>query len=140
MRPTTAIIFLCALPMGTLPVSLLGCDSSSADTAKTASDNAVDKLAVTAPADGRVTVDVSEYGYAPATIAATAGKPLTLLFRRTSDKGCGGEVVFPERGIHKALPVGETVEVAFTPETSGRIAFTCGMGMYEGAIIVSEGG
>lgn len=132
--PVVAVASLLAL-LATLGAA--GCDRGADQ--QPAERTGTDTPAVVAPPDGRVKVEVGEYGYSPATIAAAAGKPLTLAFRRTTDKGCGGEVVFPERDIHRKLPVGETVEIAFTPTTTGRIAFTCGMGMYEGAILVSEG-
>ena len=63
---------------------------------------------------------------------------MTLAFLRKDDKNCGEEVVFPKLGIRKKLPVGETVTVELTPQESGEIAFTCGMDMMRGKVIVSE--
>lgn len=126
----TTVLTLTAL----LSWLLLACESATPEPAQATSEPAIE-----APADGRVSVQVGAYGYTPATVGAPAGKPLTLIFTRASEEGCGGELVFPERNIRKTLPVGEPVEVTFTPDQAGRIAFTCGMGMYEGAILVSEG-
>jgi plastocyanin domain-containing protein len=56
---------------------------------------------------------------------------------RTRDN-CGGEVVFSKQNIKKKLPVGETVLVELTPTEAGDIAFTCGMEMYKGKLVVSE--
>lgn len=89
---------------------------------------------------GAITVLVNEYGYKPATVQAKAGELLKLVFKRTTDKGCGGEVVFPDHNIKKQLPVGEEVIVELTPKHNEQIAFTCGMGMYEGKVVASGAG
>lgn len=87
----------------------------------------------TEPTSVRVTVDDS--GYDPATIEAEAGQPLELVFKRTSDDGCGNEVVFVEHDIRRSLPLNEDVAVSIVPKADETIAFTCGMGMYKGKIV-----
>jgi plastocyanin domain-containing protein len=84
--------------------------------------------------DGRVTIEVGEGGYHPETVRVPAGKPVTLVFKRTTDHTCGTEVVFPSLHLHRDLPLNRPVEITITP-ASGRVAFTCGMGMYQGAIV-----
>jgi len=66
------------------------------------------------------------------------GQPVKLAFTRTDANNCGGEVVFAKQNIKKKLPVGEIVTVEFTPQEAGEIAFTCGMEMYKGKVIVAE--
>ena len=83
-----------------------------------------------------VRITVSKEGFSPSSINVEEGFPLTLIFRRINKQGCGDKVVFPSLGITKNLPVGKRVTVKFTPEQTGSIAFTCGMGMYKGNIIV----
>ena len=80
-----------------------------------------------------ITVDGS--GYHPATASAPPGKPVRLVFTRTSDAGCGQKLVFPTLGIRKDLPLNEAVPVDVTMPASGQLAFTCGMNMYRGAIV-----
>lgn len=88
-------------------------------------------------ADGqRVQVTVDGHGYEPAEVRATAGRPLTLVFTRTTDEGCGQELVIASHNIRRDLPLNEPVEVPFTPTEPGRLRFTCGMDMYDGAILV----
>lgn len=86
--------------------------------------------------DGRVAVEVGARGYDPARVEATAGEPLTLVFTRTTDEGCGQELVIASQDIRRSLPLDEAVEVTFTPEESGELRFTCGMDMYDGTIVV----
>lgn len=88
------------------------------------------------PSRHRVAIEVGASGYDPAEVQATAGEPLTLVFTRTSDQGCGGEVVIPAQDIRRELPLNEAVEVTFTPTEAGRLRFTCGMDMFDGAIVV----
>lgn len=87
------------------------------------------------PAAARIAVSVDGDGYHPATVRVRAGRPVTLAFTRTSDEGCGQQVVFPDLGLRRDLPLNEAVEVAVTAPASGRIAFTCGMKMYRGAVV-----
>lgn len=88
------------------------------------------------PEPQRVEVAVTANGYEPSEIPARSGQPLTLVFTRTSEEGCGQEVVLAEAGIRRELPLNEPVEVTYTPNEAGRVRFTCGMRMYEGAIVV----
>lgn len=89
--------------------------------------------------DGSVRVQVDQNGYTPSTIAAPPGKPVTLIFKRVSDVGCGDEIVFPAQNLRKPLPLGEEVTVTVMPTDAREIQFTCGMGMYKGAIVISPG-
>lgn len=88
-----------------------------------------------APSLGAVTVEVGAEGYHPEEIGVRGGEVAHLVFLRNTDKGCGTQVVFPTLGITKDLPLGQPVPIDVTMPTSGRIAFTCGMGMYKGALI-----
>jgi plastocyanin len=81
-------------------------------------------------------VIVGEHGYEPATVTLRAGTPARITFVRTTDKTCASEVVFPSLNIKRALPQNEPVVIEFTPAKSGEIAFTCGMSMLEGTLVV----
>ncbi len=93
--------------------------------------------AATETAARRVEVEVGATGYSPSEIQAQAGTPLTLVFTRTTDDGCGEELVIADQNIRRDLPLNEAVEVTFTPTSAGSLRFSCGMDMYDGAIIVS---
>ena len=83
-----------------------------------------------------VRVTVNKNGFSPSTIEVEKGYPLTLVFRRATKEGCGNKVVFPSLNISRNLPVGKNVTVKFTPDKTGDISFTCGMGMMKGSIVV----
>lgn len=83
-----------------------------------------------------VRVNVNKNGFSPSSINVEEGFPITLIFKRTTKAGCGDKVVFPSLNIMRDLPVGKNVTVKFTPDQSGEIAFTCGMGMMKGKIVV----
>lgn len=85
-----------------------------------------------------VRVSVTKKGFSRSSINTEVGSPLTLIFTRRSNEGCGSKVVFPSLGITKNLPVGKAVTVKFTPRQEGTISFTCGMGMYKGSIVAAE--
>jgi plastocyanin domain-containing protein len=85
----------------------------------------------------RITVDNN--GFSPSSIDAEAGHKLNLVFKRASGTNCGNRVVFPKLGIRRNLPVGKEVVVSITPRDAGQINFSCGMGMYKGSIVISEG-
>ena len=82
------------------------------------------------------TVVVGEHGYEPAKVKLRAGTPSRLTFLRTTDKTCGTDVVFPSLNIRRALPLNEPVVIEFTPSGAGEIAFSCGMNMLHGTLVV----
>lgn len=89
-------------------------------------------------ADSReVAVLVSAAGYAPEKVDAKPGEALDLVFTREDENNCGDELVLPATGEKFELPVGKPVHVAVTAPASGELAFTCGMAMYKGAVVVS---
>ncbi|MBC7174161.1 MAG: cupredoxin domain-containing protein [Polyangiaceae bacterium] len=81
-----------------------------------------------------ITVDAE--GYHPTEATAPAGERVRLVFKRTTDEGCGQQLVFPGLGIRKDLPLDEEVPVDITMPPSGSVAFTCGMDMYRGSVVV----
>ena len=85
---------------------------------------------------GSVLVNISMIGFDPASIEAKVGQPLKLAFFRPNDANCAREVVFPDLGIRKELPPGQTVVVDITPTKSGPIGFECGMKMLKGQLLV----
>lgn len=83
-----------------------------------------------------IAVEVGGSGYSPSEVTAAAGEEVRLVFTRTSDDGCGQQLVFPDMNIRRDLPLDEAVPVDITMPASGTVAFTCGMGMYRGSVVV----
>lgn len=92
--------------------------------------------AVSAPAAIQsATVKVSGSGYTPTSLTLKPGVPAEITFVRETEGGCVGELLVPELGIRKSLPLKQPVKIAFTP-TKGKLTFTCGMKMVKGTILV----
>ena len=100
-----------------------------------AAHNAAPEDAYAAKPNETVNITVST-NFEPKAIAVKKGQPVRLAFTRRDEENCGDEVVFPKLDIRRPLPVGETVTVELTPEQTGEIAFTCGMDMMRGKIVV----
>ncbi|MCA9608007.1 MAG: cupredoxin domain-containing protein [Myxococcales bacterium] len=89
-----------------------------------------------APEPTRIAIEVGSSGYTPSEVHATRGEPVTLVFTRTTEEGCGEVLVIASEDIRRDLPLNEPVEVTFTPSQSGHLRFSCGMDMYDGTIVV----
>ncbi len=81
-----------------------------------------------------ITVDAS--GFHPDSVRAPANSPTRLVFTRVSDEGCGQQLIFPTLDIRRDLPLNTAVPVDFTMPASGSVAFTCGMNMLRGSVVV----
>jgi plastocyanin domain-containing protein len=88
------------------------------------------------PAVQKVTVALTEKGYEPASLKLRRGIPAQVTFLRKVSATCGTQIVLPDYDIKRALPLNEPVLVEFTPNKTGTFAFTCGMGMLRGSLIV----
>ncbi len=84
-----------------------------------------------------VAITVDGEGYHPEEIKAPAGQLARLKFTRVSDGGCGQQVLFPSLKLQKDLPLDREVVVDLTMPASGRLEFTCGMGMVRGTLVAS---
>jgi plastocyanin domain-containing protein len=95
--------------------------------------------AAPAPGAGQasaIAITVDGAGYHPSSVTAPASQPVHLVFTRTSDEGCGQQLVFPTLNLRKDLPLNTPVAVDFTMPASGSVAFTCGMNMLRGSVVV----
>lgn len=77
-------------------------------------------------------------GYRPDHISVVIGQPVRLSFDRQDSNSCLNELLIPDFGINTHLPIGQTTIVNFSPTKAGEYAFTCGMRMFRGTILVSE--
>jgi plastocyanin domain-containing protein len=88
------------------------------------------------PLSGKVNVTVSDDGFVPNAVTAAKGQPLTLEFKRTSDKTCATQVAFPELNITKDLPLNTAVAIAIPTDQTRKLTFQCGMGMYKSSVVI----
>jgi len=91
--------------------------------------------AVSAPQEP-LAVRVTASGFEPSGLTLQAGRTARVAFTRTTDETCAKEVVFPDYGIRKPLPLNKTVIVEFTPRKNATAGFACGMNMLKGTLVV----
>ncbi len=82
-------------------------------------------------------IKIGAHGFAPALLEIPANKPVKIAVTRDKEPNCGNKIIFPSLGISRALPLGETVVIELPPQPAGELRFTCGMGMYKGALVVN---
>lgn len=85
--------------------------------------------------EARIVVD---RGYIPSRIDLEEGVATVLRFDRREDDPCTELLVselWPTQ--HRLAAHGETL-IHFTPQRAGRYAFTCGVGMYSGELVVHK--
>ena len=86
----------------------------------------------------KVEIKVTDAGFEPSQVKAKKGKPVTLVFTRTTDRTCITAVDIPDENIKALqLPLGKPVAVTVTPKKAGVEPFHCtAMGMGNGKIVV----
>ncbi|MEO8548511.1 MAG: cupredoxin domain-containing protein [Kofleriaceae bacterium] len=85
----------------------------------------------------RVDIAVGDAGFAPQHVDIPVGRPVTLVFTRTSEKTCAVDVhfVLPNgTRIDELLPLGKAIEIPIELERAGVVTYTCGMKMNHGTI------
>ncbi len=84
--------------------------------------------------DGKqeVTVDVSSRGYKSSVQTLKAGVPVKLTLKTSNTQGCSRAFTIPSMNISKVLPESGEEVLEFTPTKTGRLVYTCSMGMFSG--------
>lgn len=85
---------------------------------------------------GRVAITVTEKGFEPEVVTVAAGRPVTLVVKRTTANTCATDLVMPAQGINQPLPLDKAVEITFTPAKAGELTYACAMDMFKGKVIV----
>jgi len=81
-------------------------------------------------------IKITTGGYEPTAFKLRKGIPARVTFLRTTDATCVKEIVLPDFGIRRTLPLNQSVVVSFTPTRRGTFTFVCGMNMMSGQMIV----
>ncbi len=79
---------------------------------------------------------VVDRGYVPSRIELEAGVPAVLRFDRREDDACTELLLCELLPCEHHLDAHAQTLIRFTPQRPGRYAFTCGMGMYSGELVV----
>lgn len=85
-----------------------------------------------------VTIAVINGGYTPSATTLKVGVPVHLTLTTNNTQGCVRAFTIPDLNLSKVLPVTGTETIDFTPQNTGRLAYSCSMGMYTGAFTVVE--
>ncbi|MDO8599796.1 MAG: sulfite exporter TauE/SafE family protein [bacterium] len=88
--------------------------------------------------DGKqdVVINARSNGYSSNIKQIKAGVPVKLTLLSNNVQSCAKSFLIPSLGISKILPENGTTTIEFTPTKTGRLAYTCGMGMYTGSFAV----
>lgn len=110
--------------------------ASRAVQAVAGSDSPADTSGVSV-VDGKQRVVIkASTSYSPSNIQVRAGVPTTLVMRSKRAQGCVRSFTIPERGVEKILPADGDTPIELGILRPGKIAYSCGMGMYTGTITV----
>lgn len=83
-----------------------------------------------------VSIDVYKNGYAPSTTTLKVGVPVQLTLRTDQLQSCTRVFTIPDYRIVKTLPETGQEVIEFTPTKTGRLAYSCGMGMFSDSFLV----
>jgi plastocyanin domain-containing protein len=85
-----------------------------------------------------IEMKVTQNGFEPNELRVRAGQDVRLRIKRTAKTTCATSIQSPGILDKTKLPLGETVEVAFTPTKEGTYRFGCAMGMHIGGALIVE--
>ena len=83
-----------------------------------------------------VAITVSNRGYSASTTILKKGIPVRLTLKTNNTQGCSRAFTIPDYNIYKVLQETGDEVIEFTPTTTGRLVYSCSMGMYTGSFIV----
>jgi sulfite exporter TauE/SafE/copper chaperone CopZ len=84
-----------------------------------------------------VTMNESSRGYTPNKFTIKKGVPVKWVINAQDPYSCASSITVSSLKIQKTLKVGENI-IEFTPNKTGKISFSCAMGMYTGSFTVIE--
>ena len=90
--------------------------------------------------DGVQVVRMAEIndGYTPNKFSIKKGVPVKWIIDAQAPYSCASSIIVPKLNINKNLEAGENI-IEFTPTQTGKIPFSCSMGMYTGVFNVYDG-
>lgn len=81
-------------------------------------------------------ITVLENGYSSSVSKLKAGVPVKLKLVTNGTRSCTRSFTIPQLNISKVLPQSGSEVVEFTPTQTGRLSYSCGMGMFGGTFQV----
>jgi sulfite exporter TauE/SafE/copper chaperone CopZ len=77
-------------------------------------------------------------GYSPNKFTIRKDIPVRWVIDATAPYSCASSLMIPKLNIRRNLQAGENI-IEFTPKETGRLVFSCSMGMYTGVFNVVDG-
>ena len=127
----TKLLLILVVPLAVVA----GCKKEEASSSSSASSAPAAKAAD----PSRISIVVTEEGFQPESVNVPAGKPVTLVFERKTDKTCAKEFILTMddgKTIERKLPLDTPVELAVTFPKAGKLGYACSMDMFKGTIVV----
>ena len=127
----------------TLSAAVLGAQGCSKDSKPAAPSAKAPTAAAAQPAakpgePRTLALSVTEKGYEPSPVTLKQGEPVKLVLTRTTDHTCATEIVLEDYNINTPLPLNQPVEVAFTPNKTGKLVYGCAMGKMVSGVFMVE--
>jgi len=120
-----------ALSLGAL--SLGACRRADPGAAGSA---AAKRIGLSATGERRIAITITADGFVPPESHVTVGEPVALVVTRMVEHTCAKDIVIEDYAILAPLPLGEPVQVRFTPTRPGRIRFAaCAINMVAGELV-----
>ena len=127
-----------AAVIGFAAVSRAGTEAKPETKADAKSDQKAEKAEAKKAAPRQVEIKVTDKGYEPTPITVKKGEPLRLRITRTTEETCAKDIILPDYGIEKELPMNKPVDVEFTPTKGGKLKYGCSMGMMIAGVLIVE--
>lgn len=81
-------------------------------------------------------IEITSRGYSPNYLRVKKGQAVTLKLINVNAYSCATAFRIPSLNIARNLLTNDTATITFTPKETGKIPFSCSMGMYTGIIEV----
>ena len=94
------------------------------------------KLYSEVPVSQNAEIIVTSRGYSPSYLRVKKGTQVTLTLTSKDAYSCASAFRIPSLNVSRNLQANETQMITFVPERTGKIPFSCSMGMYTGIIEV----
>jgi plastocyanin domain-containing protein len=89
-------------------------------------------------ADNEQSIEITvDGGYTPNVVTLKKGIPAKLTFLRKDPSGCLEQLVMPDFGVSRTLPVNKPQIIEITPTEIGEFKYACGMNMFFGKVVVT---
>ena len=91
---------------------------------------------LSATGERHISITITADGFVPSSSYVTVGEPVTLVVTRMVEQTCAQDIVIEDYAILAPLPLGEPVQVHFTPTRPGRIRFAaCAINLVAGELV-----